>query len=125
LYKISIASNKGGTFRQLTKLRDYNFCFANISNIQIFAEPKPEAAMLPVLTNETVVYPNPSHGIFNFKKNNAAITLNRINIYNPMGEKVADVANTSSIDLSALPAGVYIYSAQKENDIIKGRLIKN
>ena len=40
-------------------------------------------------------------------------------------EKIADVSNTSSINLSHLPAGVYIFSAQTQNDNINGRLIKN
>ena len=125
LYKIAISPEHAGSFWQVTKLREYNFCFANISNIEIFAEPKPAAAALPVLETDAIVYPNPSDGIFNFKKNNSSLILNRINVYDPQGKKVADVSNTSSINLSALPAGVYIFFAQKENAIIKGKLIKN
>ena len=106
-------------------MREYNFCFANISNIEIFAEPKAEAGPLAVVETGTVVYPNPSTGVFNFKKNNSELVLNRINIYDPQGKKITDVTNTSSVNLSALPAGVYIFSAQKENEIIKGKLIKN
>ena len=125
LYKISIPSEDAAGFWQVTKMREYNFCFANISNIEIYAEPKPEAASLPVLPGSTLVYPNPSNGVFNFKKNNASLVLNRINIYDPKGVKVAEASNTSSIDLSYLPKGVYIFSAQQENDTIKGKLIKN
>lgn len=125
LYKISVTSQNAGSFWQVTKLREYNFCFANISNIEIFAELKPAAADLPVLETDAIVYPNPSNGIFNFKKNNSPLILNRINVYDPEGKKIVDVSNTSSINLSKLPAGVYIFSAQKENDIIKGKLIKN
>jgi hypothetical protein len=51
--------------------------------------------------------------------------LHTINVYDPQGKKVAEVSNASSINLSNLPAGVYIFSAQKETDIIKGKLIKN
>jgi hypothetical protein len=128
LYKIAISSASAGTFWQVTNLREYNFCFANISNIEIYAERKPVvvSAALPVLPNDAaVIYPNPSNGIFNFKKNNSPLLLNTINVYDPQGEKIINATNTSSINLSDLPAGVYIFSAQKENDIIKGKLIKN
>ena len=125
LYKISVPSENASGFWQITKMREYNFCFANISNMEIFAEPKPAAASLPVLQNSIVVYPNPSNGIFNFKKENSALNFNRINVYDPHGKLLLEASNTSSINLSQLPTGVYFFSAQKENDIIKGKLIKN
>lgn len=125
LYNISIASANAGSFWQVTKMREYNFCFTNISNLQIYAEPKPAAAALPILPGGTLVYPNPSAGVFNFKKDNVPLILNRINIYDPQGKKIAGAINAASINLSHLPAGIYFFSAQKENDIIKGKLIKN
>jgi len=125
LYKINIPSNAPG-FWQVTQMREYNFCFANISNIEIYAAQKPEAGIaLPEIATGTVVYPNPSNGVFNFKKNSSPLVLNKINVYDPQGKKIIDATNTSSINLSALPVGVYIFSAEKENDIIKGKLIKN
>ncbi|MGI8583773.1 MAG: T9SS type A sorting domain-containing protein [Chitinophagaceae bacterium] len=125
LYKISISPANANSFWQVSQMREYNFCLANISNIEIYAEPKPDAAQLPVLQEGTVVYPNPSNGIFNFKKNNSPLMLNSINIFDPQGKKVAYASKASNINLSDLPAGVYIFSAQQENDIIKGKLIKN
>ena len=125
LYKISIPAANANSFWQLTRMREYNFCFANISNVQIFAAPNPEGAALAVEETGTIVYPNPSNGVFNFKKNNSPVVLTRLNVYDPQGKKIAGVSNTSQINLSDLPAGVYIFSAQKENDIIKGKLIKN
>ena len=79
---------------------------------------------MPEVASGTVVYPNPSNGVFNFKKNSAPVVLNKINVYESQGKKIIDATNTSSINLSDLPAGVYIFSAQKENEIIKGELIK-
>ncbi|MDB5223536.1 MAG: hypothetical protein JWN83_2203 [Chitinophagaceae bacterium] len=125
LYKISVSAENAGSFWQVSQMREYNFCLANISNIEIFAEAKPEAAAAVPSNGNTIVFPNPSTGIFNFQKNNSPLILNRLNIYDPQGKKVIDASNTSSINLSNLPAGVYIFSAQKENDIIKGKLIKN
>jgi hypothetical protein len=106
-------------------MREYNFCFANISNIEIYAEQKPEAAPLPVQQQNATVYPNPSKGIFNFKKDNSPLIFNKINIYNSQGKQVTESGNAGSIDLSVLPAGIYFYSGEKENEIIRGKLIKN
>jgi hypothetical protein len=125
LYKIAVTTDNAAAFWQVSQMREYNFCLANISNIQIYAEPKPEAAAVAVQETETIAYPNPSTGVFNFKKNNTPVVLNKINIYDPQGKKIAAVANTSTVNLSDLPAGVYIYSAVKENETIKGKLIKN
>lgn len=125
LYKISVPVENSGTFWQVTKMREYNFSFANISNIHIFAEARPEAAVAVPSSGNTAVFPNPSTGTFNFQKNNSPLVMNRINIYDPLGKKITEVFNSSSINLSNLPAGVYIYSAVKQNDIIKGKLIKN
>ena len=214
LYKISIPAESANTFWQVTKFREYNFCLANVSNIEIFAESigcdaanftatiinkdgncftritaissgtlyrewiindgakqfrytMLKTVDLPVLLSpnaiislsvsgycsaskrtgdiknyvqnsqactssasqvplsDLIVYPNPSFSVFNFKKNSAPLMLNKINVYDPQGKKVADAANASSINLSNLPAGVYIFSAQKDNDMVKGKLIKN
>ncbi|MDQ6757568.1 MAG: T9SS type A sorting domain-containing protein [Bacteroidota bacterium] len=127
LYKISISDSTASSFWKVTQMREYNFCFANISNIEIFAEPKPklEAASPSLLPDGSMVYPNPSSGIFNFKKNNSALILNNINVFDLQGKKIAEATNAGSINLSAFPSGIYFYSAQKENEIIKGKLIKN
>ena len=125
LYKISISSANSNSFWHFTRMREYNFCFANISNLEFCAEAKPEAGALPVLETGTIVYPNPSNGVFNFKNNISPILFTRINVYDPQGKRIAGVSNTSQVNLSGFPAGVYIFSAQKENEIIKGKLIKN
>ena len=125
LYQISVSSANASAFWKVNQMREYNLCFANISNIEIFAEQKPEAAPLPVLQNGIVIYPNPSKAVFNFKKKNLPLLLDKINIYDPQGKKIMNAYNANSVDLTGLPAGIYIFSAQKENDIIKGKLIKN
>jgi hypothetical protein len=214
LYEMPVADSNKSSFWRVTQMREYNFCFANISNIEVFAEPKkctgtdftaavinkdgncftritasqdlgigaewqiydgskklnyknvksvdiPEilsseaiiklktgiecitikrsgdikdyvksmqscasGAALPGVLNKLIVFPNPSSNVFNFKKNNTAIILNRINVYDLQGKKVADINNTGSINLSFLPAGIYFFSAQKDNDIVNGKLIK-
>ncbi len=125
LYKIPVGAANTGSFWQVSKMREYNFGFANISNIEIYAEPKPEAAPGSSQDESTIVYPNPSTAVFNFKRNNSPLMVNTIQVYDPQGRKILNADNTSSIDLSGMPKGVYIFSAQKENEIIKGKLIRN
>lgn len=125
LYKIPIASESAGSFWQVSRFREYNFCFANISNIEIFAEKKPEAAPVIDQPQDFIAYPNPSTGIFNFKKNNTSLVFNKVNIYNSQGKLVSAFANANSINLSNQPAGIYFFSGEKEDQIIKGKLIKN
>lgn len=125
LYKIPVLAGNGGSFWQVGQMREYNFCLANVSNIEIYAEPQPEAALLPSSGGEAVVYPNPSNGMYNFKLHNSPLVFSILHVYNPQGEKVADVTNASSVDLSRLSAGVYIFSGQSGDSVIKGKLIKN
>ena len=125
LYKISIPQNIGGSFLQISKMREYNLCFDNISNIEIYAEQKPEAASLPASQQSFVVYPNPSSGIFNFKKDNTPIIFYKINIYDALGKIITTSSNTSSVNLSAMPGGIYFFSGENPDEIIKGKLIKN
>lgn len=59
--------------------------------------------------NETVIYPNPSNGVFSIgNKNHAQQT---IEIFNVLGKQIFSVANTTQskydIDLSESPKGVY------------------
>ena len=125
LFSIALSAADKNNFLQISKMREYNLCFANISNIEIYAEQQPEAAPLPLQQQDATVYPNPSTGIFNFKKGNSSLVFNKINIYNAQGKKVTETANVSNIDLSTLPAGIYFYTGQKENETIKGKLIKH
>ena len=124
LYKI-VTSNSSGFWR-ISTMREYNLCLANISNIEIYAEKeKPSGAALPIFNTDVICYPNPSADIFNFKKNNASLFFDKINIYNPQGKLIAIAENTSRINLSGLPAGIYFFSVSNENVITKGKLIKN
>jgi hypothetical protein len=52
--------------------------------------------------NETIIYPNPSNGIFILNKN-----IKTVEVFNMMGELVLIENNTNQINLQAFPKGLY------------------
>ncbi len=122
----SIPTKNKSEFWQVTKMREYNLCFANISNIEIFAEKlQAEPAALPQVNSSVEVFPNPSPAIFNFSRNNLPLIFEKINVYNAMGKMVGSALNAGSINLSALPKGIYFYTGINQTESVKGKLIKN
>ena len=130
LFKINIATNSAGSFWQVTKMQEYNLCFANISNIEIYAEKKVckdcDLPTQPVNLNDNIVpFPNPSTGIFHFTRSSKSIVVDNIEVYNAQGKIVGDFNNTESINISSIPSGIYLFSAKIGNKVSKGKLIKN
>jgi hypothetical protein len=66
------------------------------------------------MTNSFVVYPNPSNGLIHFE----GVTDADIAVYSITGEKLlsVDMMNSSTLDLSELPAGNYFVNI-KQNDL--------
>jgi len=64
-------------------------------------------------SNETILYPNPTDGIINFQtKNNDFDT---VILYNNIGQVVLKVAYQSSLNISALPKGMYYLKLMSQN----------
>jgi hypothetical protein len=62
--------------------------------------------------SETIVFPNPSSGIFNLKISNIEYQISNIEIYNVLGERVYQAnlkQNTTQINLSNQSNGIYYY----------------
>jgi Peptidase C10 family/Spi protease inhibitor/Secretion system C-terminal sorting domain len=106
---------------------DFNYGIGVIYGIQ----PPPGAllAVKKVTDNSTdiSVYPNPSHGVFNFtmSNNNNAYQLK---VYNVLGQQVSTTIITSvnnQINLSTQPKGVYIYKIMTEtgSPVSTGRVV--
>ena len=213
LYKIEVPSINAGSFWEVPKMREYNLCFANISNIEVYAEKNPcsymdftaavtsnnvdcytklttdigdvsglqweihdglrsfnyskvktvdlpavlsahavitlrngscsvtkisgeikgyissfsvcASASQPHQDNKFVVYPNPSNGVFNFKKNNSSLIFEEVKIYDAHGKMISRLNSTGTVDLSDVPAGIYFFKGKRDNDITTGKLIKN
>ncbi|WP_432670230.1 T9SS type A sorting domain-containing protein [Flavobacterium sp. SM2513] len=70
------------------------------------------------------MYPNPAKGLLNVSSD---FSFDNISIHNTLGQLVATQKsgnNKESIDVSNLPNGVYILSAQVGNEVIKKQFIK-
>jgi hypothetical protein len=83
-------------------------------------QPSLEITSSPVNTlNETVIYPNPSTGLFNISFGSLPVHLATIKIYNLQGkllqEEAFQNATLERFDISTLPKGIYIVSGIIDN----------
>lgn len=67
------------------------------------------------------IYPNPTNGIINFETNNHNI--DRLDIYNTLGQKVLSEKMKSSFNLSHLSKGIYIVKFYNETSALTKRII--
>lgn len=74
--------------------------------------------------NSLKMYPNPSRNILNLSSD---AIIENVSIYNTMGQLLSNqIGNKTNetIDVSSLPTGVYILTAQIGNELIKKQFIK-
>ena len=73
------------------------------------------------LTNNILIYPNPSLG--NFKVESES-KVNRIIVYNKIGEQVLSLDNKNSFDLTSYKPGVYYIAISLDKQEIRSKVIK-
>ncbi len=72
---------------------------------------------------KTVVYPNPTTGIFSIK---ASETIENIEVYSILGNKIGTYKDEMTIDLSQLASGTYIAKiTSTEGNVSRQKLVKN
>ncbi len=113
----------------VTALNPAPFNFSQDIGVIYGIEPPPGALAVQKIDVATgiAVYPNPSHGVFNFDLTNNSGNY-QVKIYNIIGQEVnATLISTgnSTINLSAQPKGVYIYRvlSDKGASVSTGRLV--
>jgi hypothetical protein len=213
LFYVDVPAGSNNTFWQVYKMEQYNLCFANISNLQWYAERKPcsnanftvavinkngncitqltaasnatdlkwevydsgrwlsfenqtavelpnysspnaivtlkngdncivtkrigddekflrakeacaSGAPLPNIGVTPVLYPIPSHGIFNCMQNDAVLIADEINVTDSQGLLVGSFKNAKQFDISQLAAGVYWYRLVVKGNLFTGKLVK-
>jgi alpha-tubulin suppressor-like RCC1 family protein len=88
-------------------------------------------ASLSDVTNpiQAVIFPNPSTGLFNLQLSGSFSTVKTIEVYNLLGKVVYSTKFMSSdtiIDLSAQAKGIYYYTLQNNNQVVKtGKIVLN
>ncbi|KFC20338.1 hypothetical protein IO90_14315 [Chryseobacterium sp. FH1] len=71
--------------------------------------------------NAISVYPNPVSDVLHLNSKN---DVEQINIFNTVGQKVLSFKDSKSIDVSSLPAGVYIMNATSKGKTTTKKIIK-
>ena len=121
------SGNDNGYFT-VSSLNPAPFDFSQIIGVVYGIQP-PAGLGVKNIADKTgiTVYPNPSHGVFNFSLdgNNGNYL---VKIYNVLGQEVSTSiinATNSVINLSAQPKGVYIYKllTEKGVSVSTGRLV--
>lgn len=76
-------------------------------------------------SNEVSMYPNPANNSFKIR---AANTIDRITIYNSLGQKIQIVSPNKSnetIDVSSFKNGLYLIQVESQGKSVTSKLIKN
>ena len=75
-----------------------------------------------IYKSDIIVYPNPVKNILNI---NTEQKVNKISIYNQIGQKISIVKQTkNTIDFSGLPTGLYIIEVEIYNKKYREKLLK-
>jgi hypothetical protein len=76
-------------------------------------------------SNEVSMYPNPASNSFKIRATN---TIDRITIYNTLGQKMQELSpnkNNENIDVSSFKNGLYLIQVESEGKSVTSKLIKN
>jgi len=71
-----------------------------------------------------VLYPNPSTGVFNCLQNGSVRSIDEITVINPQGTRVGNFRDVKQVNLTAVPAGIYIYKMVINGAEFTGKLVK-
>ena len=75
------------------------------------------------ITDNLVIYPNPTHSVVNIENLAEGAT---VEVYNSIGKRVINVRNVNTIDLSDYPNGLYLMRVISEDKIVGvQKIVKN
>lgn len=127
LFYLEVPAGSDGTFWQSSKMEQYNLCFANINNLQWYAESKKKAEAPSSGKIEPVkmgIYPNPGNGVFTCMQNRQPVAVDQIVVSNIQGTTVGNFKNTREFNISNLAAGMYWYRLIVNGEAYQGSLVK-
>ncbi|HET8804072.1 MAG TPA: T9SS type A sorting domain-containing protein, partial [Aequorivita sp.] len=75
------------------------------------------------LEQQLVLYPNPTSGIINFQKPEA-LRVNRIKIYNALGQSLYNEDYYETVDVSKFAKGILFFQIETENGIINKTIVR-
>jgi alpha-tubulin suppressor-like RCC1 family protein len=89
------------------------------------AIPCPPLSLGQINQNEPKIYPNPTNNLLNIEFENSSL-LKNISVFNVEGKLLLEFKNIeSTIDISSLPAGLYLIKMIYEKEVFTSKIIKN
>jgi hypothetical protein len=70
-------------------------------------------------TESFSIYPNPTNGEIHFNQ-----TIEKLTVYNAIGEKQFEKSNSSTIDLSNYPSGIYLLSLEDNGTFSRQKIVR-
>ncbi len=95
--------------------KKYNYC---VDNFMLSVSPNVEVEEAAAEANNVVVYPNPASDVVKVSGQ-----VDKIEVVNVAGAVVA-TANANSVNVAALPAGIYFVKAYNANNVVVKSIIK-
>ncbi len=95
--------------------------FAPVLNLKY--GPTPSSIAEPAQAKAYHVYPNPANALINIETQTQSIEY--VEIFNLVGERVMKVFNTAEIDVAALPAGIYLMHIHANTETGRARFVKD
>jgi hypothetical protein len=130
LFYLEVPAGRDGAFWQVSNMEQYNLCFANISNLQWYAEAKVCTNCSGIATpkaetgNRPGIFPNPGTGVYTCLLDKKAVMATKIIVSNIQGSVVGNFTNTNQFNISQLAAGMYWYTLTVNGEAFKGALVK-
>jgi hypothetical protein len=103
---------------------DATYSTTNWTNIDATASFSESCATVGIEEEETFsfgLYPNPTNGVFTLSSSE---TVELVEVFNQVGQKVADFGQVNTIDISNLSDGIYTVKATSNAKVGVARLIK-
>ncbi len=115
-----------------TKIFDFNSTSGSQSESDLIEIDSTLLSVLHANNSENLfrISPNPTTGLLTLRPGETKIE--SVAVYNMLGEEVMNVANIAhgfnrgalSIDISQLPAGIYIVQANSKEKVVRGKVVK-
>ncbi len=99
----------------VVRIKDVNGCVPMYSKGYTYV--KPNAITEIDLSDNISLYPNPTNGVVNIKSNGIEYKYNQVIVYDLNGKEMMKINNATSIDISTLSNGIYIFRISTDNGV--------
>lgn len=98
---------------------DLDYVWSGGNNAIAFHLNQTTLSLNDIHSNSLVLFPNPTEGILNTSKQ-----VDKLSLYNVIGEKLMETTHTNSIDISNFSQGIYILNIENEGKSSIQKIVK-